>query len=66
MKTTIQNQSSDKMEFTEVYCSNCNKILGRYNTKFYNEEKIAELINDTYSTHIKNGHQVIMRKFEKN
>jgi hypothetical protein len=53
------------MEFTEVYCSNCDKILGRYNIKFYNEEKIGELINATHSTHIRNGHQVIMRKFEK-
>ena len=54
------------MEFTEVYCSNCKKILGRYNTKFYNEDKIDELINTAHSTHIRNGHRVNMRKFEKN
>ena len=54
------------MEFNEVYCSNCKKVLGRYNTKFYNEDKIGELINTTYSTHVRNGHQVSIRKFEKN
>ena len=54
------------MEFNEVYCSNCKKVLGRYSTKFYSEDKINELINTTHSTHIRNGHQVIIRKFEKN
>jgi len=54
------------MGFTEVYCSNCKKVLGRYNTKFYNEDKINELVNTTHSTHIRKGHQVNMRKFEKN
>jgi hypothetical protein len=54
------------MEFSEVYCSNCKKVLGRYNTKFYSENKIGELINTTYSIHIKNGHQVSIKKFEKN
>jgi len=54
------------MGFTEVYCSNCKKVLGRYNTKFYNEDKINELLNITHSTHIRKGHQVNMRKFEKN
>jgi len=54
------------MEFTEVYCSNCKKVLGRYNIKFYNEDKIDELVNTTHSTHIRIGHQVNMRKFEKN
>ncbi|MDH5697943.1 MAG: hypothetical protein OEY54_05380 [Nitrosopumilus sp.] len=55
----------DKMEFREVYCSNCKKILGRYNVKFYTEDKIGELINTSHSTHIRNGHQVNIRKFEK-
>ena len=54
------------MEFREVYCSNCKKVLGRYNIKFYSEEKISELINTIYSIHIRNGHQINIRKFEKN
>ena len=54
------------MKFNEVYCLNCKKVLGRYNTKFYSEDKINELVNITHSTHIRNGHQVNIRKFEKN
>jgi hypothetical protein len=54
------------MEFREVYCLNCKKVLGRYNIKFYDEDKIGELINTTHSTHTRNGHHVNIRKFEKN
>jgi len=53
------------MEFREVYCVNCKKVLGRYNIKFYNEDKIGELLNTTHSTHIRSGHQVRIRKFVK-
>ncbi len=54
------------MEFKEVYCSNCKKVIGRYNIKFYNDDKIEELLNTTHSTHIRSGHQIAIRKFEKN
>ena len=54
------------MEFREVYCSNCKKVLGRYNIKFYDDDKIEELLSTTHSTHVRNGHQVNIRKFEKN
>lgn len=53
------------MEFNEVYCSNCKKILGRYSVKFYSQDKIGELINTAHSTHVRNGHRVIIRKLEK-
>ena len=36
------------MEFREVYCTNCKKVLGRYNIKFYNEDKIGELLKTTH------------------
>jgi len=51
------------MEFKEVYCLNCKKVIGRYNTKFYNDDKIGELLKTTHSNHIRNGHQVTIRKF---
>ena len=54
------------MEFREVYCLNCKKVIGRYNIKFYNDEKIEELLNTTHFAHIRNGHQINIRKFEKN
>jgi len=53
------------MEFREIYCMNCKKILGCYNIKFYNEDKIGELLKTLHSTHIKSGHQVNIRKYEK-
>ncbi len=53
------------MEFREVYCLNCKKVLGRYNIKFYAEDKIDEILNTTHSTHVRNGHQVNIRKFVK-
>ena len=53
------------MDFREVYCTNCKKVLGRYNIKFYSEDKIDELLNTDHSTHIRNGHQVNIRKFVK-
>ena len=54
------------MEFREIYCLNCTKVLGRYNIKFYNDEKVRELLNLTHSTHVRSGHHVTIRKFEKN
>ena len=54
------------MEFREVYCSNCKKVIGHYNIKFYNDDKIEELLNTTHSAHVRNGHRVAIRKFEKN
>ena len=53
------------MEFHEVFCSSCKKVLGRYNVKFYSEEKIWESIKTSNQSHIRSGHQVIIRKIEK-
>ncbi len=54
------------MEFREVYCNNCKKVLGRYNIKFYTEDKISDLLKTTHVKHVRNGHQVSIRKFLKN
>jgi len=53
------------MEFREIYCSNCKKILGRYNIEFYNDDKIKEITNTHHIDHIRSGHQVTIRKFVK-
>ena len=34
--------------------------------KFYSEDKIAELMKTSHVTHVRNGHQINIRKFEKN
>jgi hypothetical protein len=54
------------MEFREIYCLNCKRVLGRYNSKFYDESKIEEVLQTDYGTHVKNGHQIYVRKLEKN
>ena len=51
------------MEFREVYCTNCKKVLGRYNIKFYDEDKIGELLKTTHANHVRSGHQINIRKF---
>ncbi len=53
------------MEFREVYCINCKKTLGIYNIKFYNEDKIGELLKTTHSIHVRSGHRVIIKKLVK-
>ena len=53
------------MEFREIYCNNCKKILGRYNIKFYNDDKIKEIANTHHINHIRSGHQVTIRKLIK-
>jgi len=60
-----QIQPSEKVEFKEVYCINCKKVLGRYNIKFYNDDKIGELLKTTHITHVRNGHHINIRKFVK-
>ena len=53
------------MKFREIYCHNCKKILGRYNTKYYDSIKIKEIMNTFHSLHVRQGHQVIIRNFIK-
>ena len=42
------------MEFREIYCTSCKKVIGRYNIKFYSEDKIAELMKTSHVTHVRN------------
>ncbi len=56
---------TDQAVFREVYCTNCKKVIGRYNVKFYNDDKVGELLKTAHSTHIKNGHLLNIRKVSK-
>lgn len=40
-------------------------MLGRYNVKFYDDDKIKEILKSRHSLHIRKGHQVIIRDFSK-
>lgn len=51
--------------YTEIYCTNCKKSLGRYNTKFYSEDKIMTMMmNTTHSTHIRDGHTINVKSLK--
>jgi hypothetical protein len=50
------------LEFREIYCSDCKKVLGRYNVKYYSDAKIAELLKISHESHIRNGHKIDLRK----
>ena len=49
------------MEFREIYCENCKKILGRYNSKYYSEPKIADLLKVSHVSHVRQGHNIEIR-----
>jgi hypothetical protein len=53
------------MDFKEIYCHNCKKILGRYNEKYFSDMKIAEIIKSNHASHIHEGHQIVVRRIEK-
>ena len=53
------------MEFREIYCINCKKILGIYNVKYYSETKIAEFIKNNHVLHVRKGHHLDIRKIIK-
>lgn len=49
-------------KYTIIYCVNCKKSLGKYNTKFYNDDKIKEMLKTAHSVHVKNGHTIQIRE----
>ena len=55
----------NKQKFAEFYCDNCQKIIARYNTKYYDSEKIQEILKSCHSYHVQGGHKVIIRDIIK-
>ena len=50
------------MEFSEIYCMDCKKVLARYNVKYYSEDMIAELIQTIHVIHTRAGHHIKIHK----
>ena len=50
------------MEICEIYCNDCKKVLARYNTKYYSEDMIAELIQTVHVIHTRAGHHIKIHK----
>jgi len=53
------------MEFREIYCNNCKRVLGRYNIKYFTEDKVGDIIKSSHSLHLREGHQIEIRKIKK-
>jgi hypothetical protein len=49
------------MKFKHVYCQDCNILLAKYNTRYFSDVNIAELVRIHYHSHIKEGHSLITR-----
>jgi len=54
--------SINLVEFREIYCDSCKKVLARYNVKYYSEDMIAELIQTIHVIHTRAGHHIIIHK----
>ena len=52
------------MEFREIFCNNCKKLLGRYNVNFYSEANVAEIINSVHVLHSRAGHEIKIKKIK--
>ena len=52
------------MEFREIFCNNCKKLLGRYNVSFYSDDNIAEIINSVHILHSRTGHEIKITKIK--
>ncbi len=49
------------LDYREIYCKNCKKVIGRYNKKFYTEDRIGELLKSIHIQHVRDGHQIEIR-----
>lgn len=47
--------------YKEVFCSDCQTVLGRYSTKYFSDQDINELVRIHHATHIKQGHMMTIR-----
>lgn len=51
--------------YCEIYCRNCRKVIGRYNRRFYTEDRIGDLLKTSHARHVRGGHQVEIRMVKK-
>jgi hypothetical protein len=50
------------VEFKEIYCFNCKKSLGRYNEKYFTDQKMDEIIKANHASHIYEGHEIVIKR----
>lgn len=52
------------MEYGEIYCNSCGKVLGTYNRKYYTSGNIWEATHASHTRHIRDGHFLKIRRIE--
>lgn len=50
------------VEYREIYCNDCKRVLGRYNMRYYTDDKIAEIIRSNHLAHVREGHEIELRR----
>ena len=53
------------MSFWEIVLDKDKDVLGRYNQKYFTEQKIGELVKKLYEQEIKQGHNLSIRLSKK-
>ena len=53
------------MPFWEIVLDKDKELLGRYNQKYFTEQKIGELVKKLYEQEIKQGHNLSIRLSKK-
>ena len=53
------------MPFWEIVLDNDEKIIGRYNQKYFSEQKIGEIVKKLYEQEIRQGHNLTIRLSKK-
>jgi hypothetical protein len=53
------------MPFWEIVLDKDKDVLGRYNQKYFTEQKIGELVKKLYEQEIKQGHNLSIRLSKK-
>jgi hypothetical protein len=49
------------MPFWEIVLDNDDEIIGRYNQKYFSEQKIGEIVKKLYEQEIRQGHNLTIR-----
>jgi hypothetical protein len=49
-----------EMGFKEIYCSACKEKLGRYNEKYFSDDRLNQIIANNHVPCIRKGHNLII------
>jgi hypothetical protein len=53
------------MPFWEIALDNGDEVIGKYNQKYFSEQKIGEIVKKLYEQEIRQGHNLTIRLSKK-